>query len=101
MKPKLVLTAEAKADVAEIAGWYRVQSLRAAEKFLLAISGAFSRVEAHPTAHVIVDAKSGTRRTLLRKFPHRVLHLIDRDKIVVFAVIHQRRDDPAWIDRLK
>jgi len=32
--------------------------------------------------------------------PHRVLYLIDGERIVVFAVISHRRDDPAWRDRL-
>ena len=97
----VILTPEARADVAEAAAWYRERSVRAAEQFLLAVSVAFARIEAQPTAQVVVDVGSGARRALLRKFPHRVLYLIDGKNIVVFAVIHHRRDDPVWRERLE
>ena len=101
MTAKLVLTPEARADVAEAAAWYRGRSVKAAEEFLLAVSVAFARIEAQPTAQVVVDAATGARRALLRKFPHRVLYLIDGGQLVVFAVMHHRRDEPAWRERLK
>jgi toxin ParE1/3/4 len=97
----VLLTAEAKADVAEAAAWYHASSSRAAERFLLAVGLAFARIEAQPTSQVIVDVKTGARRALLRKFPHRVLYLIDGEQIVVFAVMHRRRDAPAWRERLE
>lgn len=95
------LTPEARADVAEAVAWYRERSIRAAEQFLLALGVAFARVESQPAAQVVVDAGSGARRALLRKFPHRVLYLIDGDKIIVFAVMHHRRDEPVWRERLE
>ena len=97
---KVVLTPEAKADVSQITAWYRERRIRAAEEFLLAVNAAFARIESQPTAQVVVDADTGTRRALLRKFPHRVLYLIDGGQVVVFAVIHHRRDNPAWRERL-
>ena len=101
MTAKVILTPEAKSDVAKAAAWYRERSIRAAEEFLLAVSVALARIAAQPTAQVVVDAKTGARRALLRKFPHRVLYLIDGEKVVVFAVMHHRRDDPAWRERLE
>lgn len=97
---KLELTPEAKADVSEVAAWYQARSVQAAELFLLAVGVAFARIEVQPTAQMVIDADTGARRALLRKFPHRVLYLIDGEKIVVFAVMHHRRDDPAWRERL-
>jgi toxin ParE1/3/4 len=97
---KVLLTPEAKADVAQAAGWYHERSVRAAEEFLHSVTVAIARIEAQPTAQVVVDAATGTRRALLRKFPHRLLYLIDGDRAVVFAVTHHRRDDPAWRTRL-
>jgi len=97
---KVFLTPEAKADVADATAWYRERSVRAAENFLLAISVALTRIEAQPTANVIVDAGTGARRALLRKYPQRVLYLIDGERLVVFAVMSHRRDIPAWRERL-
>jgi plasmid stabilization system protein ParE len=98
---QVILTPEARADVTQAAAWYRERSIRAAEEFLLAVSVTFARIEAQPTAQVVVDAETGARRALLRKFPQRVLYLIDGGQIVVFAVMHHRRDDPAWHQRLE
>lgn len=100
MTSKVFLTPEAKADVADATAWYRERSVRAAENFLLAISVALTRIEAQPTANVIVDAGTGARRALLRKYPQRVLYLIDGERLVVFAVMSHRRDIPAWRERL-
>jgi toxin ParE1/3/4 len=75
--PRVILTPEAKIDVAQAAAWYHERSVRAAEEFLLALGVAYARIESHPTSQVIVDAETGTRRALLRKFPHRVLYLIE------------------------
>lgn len=97
---QLVITAEASADVTEAAAWYQQRSRQAAERFLLAVSAAFAQVAAAPTAHPTVDAATGTRRALLRKFPYRVLYLIDHERVVVFAVMHHHRDASPWRDRL-
>lgn len=90
VRAEVVLTPEARADVVEAASWYRNRSVRA----------ALTRIEAHPTANIIVEAKSGARRALLRKFPRRVLYLVEGERIVVFAVMSHHRDDPTWRERL-
>ena len=100
MTGKVILTPEARADVAQATAWYRERSTRAAEQFLFAVGVALARIEEQPTSQVVMDAATGARRALLRKFPHRVIYLIDGERIVVFAVMHHRRDDPAWRDRL-
>jgi len=92
---QVVLTPEAKSDISETVRWYGERSAKSADNFLNAVTAAFSRIEAQPTAQVVIDSETGARRALLRKFPHRVLYLIDEDRIVVFAVMHQRRDNPS------
>ena len=101
MTAKVILTPEAQSDVAETAAWYRNRSIKAAEQFLFAVGIAFERIGAQPTARVVIDGATGARRALLRKYPQRVLYLIDGDRIIVFAVMHHHRDDPAWRERLQ
>jgi toxin ParE1/3/4 len=96
----VVLTLEARRDIAESARWYRERSVRAAGDFLDAVGVALARIEAHPTAQVIIDQETGARRALVRKFPHRVLYLIEGDQLVVFAILHHGRGDPAWRKRI-
>ena len=101
MSTTAILTPEAKADVAEAVAWYQQRSGRAAEEFLLAVGAAIARIEAQPTAQPVIDPGSGARRALLRKFPHRVLYLVEDGRSVVFAVMHHQRDEPAWRGRLE
>lgn len=101
MTSKVILTLEARADVAAAAAWYRDRSVHAAQRFLLAVSVAFMRIQEQPTAQVVVDFDTGARRALLRRFPHRVLYLVESDRVIVFAVVHHLRDDPAWRERLR
>lgn len=101
MSASLVLTREARGDIAEATAWYRERSVQAADDFLKAVGAAFGRIAGQPTAQIIVDHDTGARRALLKRFPHRVLYLIDGERIVVFAVMHHRRDEPAWRERLK
>jgi plasmid stabilization system protein ParE len=99
--PTVVFTPEARADIASAATWYRGRSVRASENFLFAIGVAVARMEAQPTANVVIDAETGARRALLRRYPHRLLYMIEGERVVVFAVISHYRDDPAWRDRLR
>lgn len=101
MSGRVVLTHEARDDVARSATWYRDRSVRAVDEFLVALGLAMARIESQPTSNVVVDAATGARRALLRKFPHRVLYLIEDEKIVVFAVMHHRREAANWRDRLE
>jgi toxin ParE1/3/4 len=95
------LTPEARADITRAAEWYRERSIQAAEQFLLALAVAFARIESQPTSQVIVDADTGARRALLRKFPHRVLYLIDGERVIIFAIMPHHRHNAAWRDRLE
>ena len=98
---QVTLTPEARDDVLQAATWYRDRSVRSAENFLLAVSVALARIDEQPTACRIVHVETGARRALLRKFPYRVLYLIDGNTAVVFAVMHHARDEPVWRERLE
>jgi toxin ParE1/3/4 len=97
-EPKL--TPEARRDIAESAAWYHQRSVRAAEEFLEAIHTTLARIANNPAAHPVIDPPTGARRALLKRFPHRVLYLLDRDSLVVFAVVHHRRGEGAWRERI-
>jgi len=97
-EPKL--TPEAQRDIAEAAAWYRDRSVWAAEEFLQAITITFARIVRNPTANPVIDPSTGARRALLKRYPQRVLYLLDGDLLIVFAVMHHRRDEPAWRERL-
>jgi plasmid stabilization system protein ParE len=47
------------------------------------------------------EIEDGIRRRPLRRFPYSVLYRIDKDEIVIVAVMHQRRHPRYWAERVK
>jgi len=93
----VLLKPEARADVAAAARWYRDLEPQLARRFLSATGAAIQAAAEHATAHPIVDSP---RRIRLRVFPYRVLYLVEPEQIVVFAVLHDKRDHRVWHERL-
>jgi plasmid stabilization system protein ParE len=98
---EVVLTKAAKTDVLEAAKWYQEQSALAVERFLNEVAAAMRRLSIQPMAQPIVDAPTGARRILVRRFPYRLLYLLDEGRAIVLAVVHSRRDESFWRERLK
>jgi toxin ParE1/3/4 len=40
-----------------------------------------------------------TSRVLLRKFPYALFYLVEDKKVIVIAVLHQKRSEIDWIRR--
>ncbi len=66
-------------------------------EFLSEVRRVVKGIEAHPEAAPKV--RSDIRRRILRRFPYAVLYKIDRDEIVILAVMHQRRRPDYWHGR--
>ena len=39
----------------------------------------------------------GFRRVLLRRFPYKVFYRVEEVRVIVFRVLHGRRDHPRWL----
>lgn len=98
---EVVLTRAAKADVAQAARWYHERSVQAAARFLTEIGAAIQRVSVQPTAQPVVDAATGARRVLVCRFPYRMLYVVKDSRAVILAVLHIRRDEAVWRERLQ
>ena len=67
--------------------------------FLLQIDAAVRFIEENPTIHQIVF--KGTRKHLIRRFPYKVIYLVERENIIVLAVIHGKRSPKLIQHRIK
>lgn len=92
------LRPEAEDDLFEAAVWYEPQQLGLGQRFLNAAAATISKISMFPLSHPIVYRS--TRRALLRRFPFCVFYQIDKDEIVVIAVLHGSRHPYAWRQRL-
>jgi plasmid stabilization system protein ParE len=87
---------EAEIDLADACAWYEARQLGLGADFLVEIDKMFSRIEEAPTRYPIVHRN--IRRALAPRFPYGVFFLMDRDDVVVIAVLQASRN-PALVRR--
>ena len=84
----------AETDLDEAARWYEDQRTGLGLRFLDAVDPLFERIRATPLQFPIVSAD--VRRALLPTFPYAVYFRATDDAVIVFAVLHLRRDPRTW-----
>src|ERR1035437_5098466 len=89
----------ARLEMAEAAIFYESQQPGLGQRFLDAIDRAVEEINEHPTTWPILQRN--IRRRLVGRFPYSVLYRIDRDEIVIVAVMHLHRRPNYWTKRSK
>ncbi|NJM33445.1 MAG: type II toxin-antitoxin system RelE/ParE family toxin [Rhodomicrobium sp.] len=87
---KLRLRPEAMGDIRAAMAWYEEREAGLAAAFLEQIDMLFERIAEHPARFPTVYKEF--RRAFLRRFPYAVYFLVEGEAIIVFAILHQRRD---------
>jgi plasmid stabilization system protein ParE len=86
-----------EADVAEAAVWYEDQRAGLGERFVLAIQTADKLLLSNPLRYSV--RFSDVRRLNLGDFPYSIFFFIHDGAVVVLAVLHNRRDTRAILER--
>ena len=79
MTYQLELTEEARLDVQEAWFWYENQKSNLGAEFLLSVEA---------------------RIALLKRFPYKVIYLVEGTRIGIPGVLHDRRDPSVWMARV-
>src|SRR5689334_15093690 len=87
---RVIIRPEAKRDLREARDWYRKTSRELADDFVRRVDDAITLALDRPLAFQVVQRTF--RRILLHRFPYALFYHADDDRIVVVAVLHQRRD---------
>lgn len=98
MKPILFLD-PAKDEMAEAAEYYELQTKGLGFDFLDEVEYTTKRIQELPASGKCL--RDNTRRRLLRRFPFGIIYRLEKEKIVVVAVMHLRRKPNYWAKRLK
>ena len=61
------------------------------------INAAVELIEAFPSAWTPVDFEM--RRCLVRRFPYALLYVVEKDVVMIYAVMHVHRDPDYWKSR--
>jgi len=90
------LISEPAADLDVIAAfeWYEGERPGLGWEFLDELRGTYTRVEDGPFHYQ--DLRAGVRRALLRRFPYSVYFAVERELVVVVAVLRASRDPAEW-----
>jgi toxin ParE1/3/4 len=88
----------ANEELYEAASWYHRQRPDLADEFLAAVQEAAHLAAESPNRFPVV-VKSA-RRIRVRRFPYSLYFIVERTRIVVFAVFHTSRSPLVWQRRL-
>ena len=91
---EVVLAPAAEQDIAGAFAWYRQRSEGAAEAFRSEVFNIIDQL-AHMALTRAVD-KDDLRKRILKRFPYTVFYEVDRTRVTVLAVAHQRRRPGYW-----
>jgi len=91
---QLVSEPRADLDVEAAFDWYENEQVGLGQQFLGEVRAVYDRVARGPLAYQ--DLRSGIRRALVRRFPYAVYFAVERDVVIVLAVLHVSRDPAEW-----
>lgn len=99
MRRRVDFLEEALEEAEQAAAWYAERSDRAAAAFAAELDRAVETVAEVPLAWP--EARHGTRRCLLWRFPFNVVFRIEPGRLVIVAVAHTSRKPDYWSRRIQ
>ncbi len=95
----LKILIQASIEIKETTAWYKNISPLLASRFILQLYDGFAKIIDSPYTWFNLTKK--VKRYRLNGFPYLILFFIEDDKIVVFAVIHEKRNPKIWKSRIR
>jgi len=99
MTYSLQILSEAADDIKEITLWYKDLSPELGRRFITELYKGFDRIVANPNAWFNIASR--VKRHTLSHFPYFIIFQLHNDLIIVYAVIHARRNPKRWKKRIK
>jgi toxin ParE1/3/4 len=90
---------DALEEYREAAIWYANRERELAHQFIANIEDAIHRVAETPTRWRIIE--EDVRRCLTHLFPYAILYTIEKNFILIVAVMHFSREPGYWRERIQ
>lgn len=97
MNLPVVLRRKARAEFDAAIDWYEQQRPGLGTEFAERVQAVFDRISAMPEMHAKVYQE--VRKALVRQFPYAVYYRVRADRVVVLAVVHNKRNPNVWKSR--
>lgn len=81
--------------MAEARAWYEQHRAGLGNELLGEVARAMRALGEHPERHPVYYR--GFRRILLQRFPYKVFYRMEPQRVVVFRVLHVKRDHPRLL----
>jgi len=89
MKYKVIVRPEAEDDLKATFSWYEDKRIGLGYDFLLQVDAGINFINRNPEIHPI--EYKGTRKHLIKRFPYKIIYLVEEEEIIILAVIHGKR----------
>jgi len=89
MKYKVIVRPEAEDDLKEAFSWYEDKRIGLGYDFMLQVDAGINYINRNPELHPI--EYKGTRKHLIKRFPYKIIYLLEEEEIIILAVIHGKR----------
>ena len=89
MKYKVIVRPEAEDDLKEAFSWYEDKRIGLGYDFMLQVDAGINYINRNPELHPI--EYKGTRKHLIKRFPYKIIYLLEEEEIIILAVIHDKR----------
>lgn len=96
---KIIILAVAEQELAETIDYYNAECSGLGYEFAVEVKDSLKRIRAFPDAWPRFSLC--TRRCLVNRFPYGILYQQDNDKIIVYAIMHLKRNPEKWAKRLR
>ena len=91
MKHSLIIRPEAEADLSGAFSWYENKRQGLGYDFLLQVEAGLKHIEKAPETHPI--GYKGTRKHLIKRFPYKIVYILEQKTVVVLAILHGKRSE--------
>lgn len=95
MKWRLVIRPRAETDLREAHDWYESQRAGLGEEFVSEIEAALRALVWAPQRYTVYYR--GFRRVFVRRFPYKLFYRLEDDRVILFRILHARRDHPQLL----
>jgi toxin ParE1/3/4 len=98
MNYEVVIQPEAEKDLRDAFLWYEDKRKGLGHDFLLQVEAGMRFMERNPEIHHI--EYRGIRKHLVKRFPYKVIYMVEHNKVIVIAVLHGKRGLQVVKDRI-
>ena len=95
MKWAVIIRPRAETDLREARQWYEAQRSGLGDEFLDELKRAITFLTEQPDRRPLYYRDF--RRLLTRRFPYKLFYRIESDRVIVFRILHAKRDHPRWL----